>query len=239
MKFRLLLSILFLFISFNIKSQVQGNLLKVKGESVVYSIPEDIVFKMSISVIDSMYDVCSKKLVDRYNKLHETLIKCGIQKDIITTTGVDVSTSYERDENGKRTFVGYSGSMDITLEMKFDQSILNRLINALRNKDVKQTFNFDFKLSKVQKAGLLELAIQNAIADAKNKAMIISKNLGLNLVEITEINYGYVSSNYDELIPDGETLLSQEEYNGSESLQLNPRKMSINKNISIIWKIKK
>lgn len=239
MKYRLLLSILFLFISFNIISQVQENLLKVKGESVVYSIPEDIVFKMSITVKDSMYDVCSKKLVDRYNKLHETLIKCGIQKDIISTSGVDVSTSYERDEDGKRNFVGYSGSIDITLEMKYDQSILNRLISALRNKEINQTFNFDFKLSKEQKAGLLDQAIQNAIADAKNKAMIISKNLGLNLVEISEINYGYISSNYDELLSEGEELQSQEEYNGSDNLQLNPRKMSINKTISIIWKIEK
>lgn len=239
MKFRLLFSAFLLFISFNLFSQIQGNLLKVKGESVVYSIPEDIVFNMSISVKDSMYDACSKKLVDRYNKLLTMLIKCGIQKDIITTTGIDISTSYERDEDGKRIFVGYSGSMNVILEMKFDQSILNRLISALRNKDIQQTFNLDFKLSKEQKERLLELAIQNAIGDAKNKAMIISKNLGLNLIEITEINYGYVASNFDELIEEGEEFKSQEEFNGSENLQLNPNKMAINKNISIIWRIEK
>jgi len=219
-------------------SQVDGNLLKIQGQSSISDIPEDMTINIPVMVQDSIYLNCSDRLMEKYNKLLKELIQNGIEKEIIKSDRLQITESYNYGMS-VRKFEGYNGIINVIISLKYDPSKLNQIVRILKNKDLSLTYNVTFQLSEEQKNDLLQKSIENAIKDAKNKAKIISGALGLKLIEIKEINFGYVSPKNDELTLYDDIAFSMAANDSETDIILYPQKMEINKSIGIIWSIGK
>lgn len=246
MKSKILIISLLLFSNISLFSQVVGSLLKVQGESIISATPEEMIVNIPILVKDSLYSKCSDQLIAKYNNLVSDLNKNGIQKEVIKTDRMQITESYKWSSEGQK-FEGYAGSINVLIELKYDAATLNKIIMTLNEKDIKLTYNVRFQLSKEQKESLLQKSIENAVSDATNKANIISKSTGLKLVEIKEINFGYVAAS-DNLLTTvsvvGYGTQPRTKMTGSitainSDTPLNPQEMDVSKSIGIIWYIEK
>ena len=229
-----------LFSNIALFSQVAGDQLKVQGESVISATPEEMVVNIPILVKDSLYSKCSDQLMAKYNDLVSDLNKNGIKKEIVKTDRMQITENYKWSSEGQK-FDGYAGTINVLIELKYDVLTLNKIIKTLSGKDMKLTYNVQFQLSKEQRETLLQKSIENAIGDATNKANIISKSLGLKLIGVKDVNFGYVSSGNEVLAPMYKMRMSVSDSRGPEASinELNPQEIDISKSIGIIWYIGK
>jgi uncharacterized protein len=220
--------------------QLSGNRLKVSGESIVYDVPEEMIIRIPLEIKDSSYSRCTELLINRYNMLVNNFKRIDIGKDEIKIDRMNIGENYSW-ESGRRTFAGYAGTLSLLLTKNYDSQTLNKIVKVIKESDIKLLYSVDFQLSESQKKILLEKSIENAILDAKTKANIIAKSMGIQLVNIFEINYGYVNRS-DELTSGRDYVsISVADIKGNDSegtLDLNPQKMKIEKSINIIWDIK-
>jgi len=241
MKSKILIISFLLFSNISLFSQVVGDQLKVQGESVISATPEEMVVNIPISVKDALYSKCSDQLMAKYNNLVTDLNKNGIKKEIVKTDRMQITENYKWSSEGQK-FEGYDGTINVLIELKYDAVSLNKIIKSLSGRDMKLTYNVQFQLSKEQRETLLQKSIENAIGDATNKADIISKSLGLKLIGVKDINFGYVSSSNEVLAPMYKMRMSvSDDIRGSEASinELNPQEIDISKSIGIIWYIGK
>ncbi len=242
MKTRLILILSIFISSLTCYGQLNGNLLKVKGNATLYQIPEIMLVNIPLQVTDSLYENCSEKLTKIHHDLKKKLVANGIKKKSIKSDRLSVSEKTSWSKQG-RIPDGYMGSINVKIEMKHTFKNLNSIINTLKEGSFNFGYNVNFKLSEEQKSKLLENAIELAISDAKNKAAIIAKNFDVKLVEIKEVNFGYSQPSYDMLTRESDAVFfmleEEEESDEALTLNINPKKIQINKTINVIWKIEK
>ena len=199
----LLLTILFLGIT--LFGQKQDNLLKIKGNAVLYQVPEIMTVNIPMHVTDSLYENCSIKLTEVHKELKDALIASGIERSAIKTDDLNVGEKTKWTKEG-RIPDGFLGSVSVKIEMKYSPDMLNKIINTLKNNSFNFGYNVDFRLSEEQKLQTLENVLEYAIDDAEKKAEIIAKNLNIKLSEIYEVNFGYSSGNFDILTPENDAI---------------------------------
>jgi len=237
-----ILLLIVLFTGITLFAQIQGNLLKIKGNAILHQVPEIMHVNIPIQVTDSLYENCSIKLTKVHKNLKNALIANGIKKSSIKTDDLNFGEKTKWTKEGRMPD-GFKGSVSVRIEMKYSPDMLNKIINTLKNNSFNFGYNVDFRLSEEQKLQTLENVIQYAINDAERKAEIIAKKLNVNLSEIHEVNFGYSSGNFDILTPvdDAVFLMLEEEEIEEENLEMdiNPKKIRIEKTINVIWKIEK
>lgn len=236
MKTRILL-ILIICISLNAFPQINDNLLKVQGKSIIYETPELMVANITISSKDSIYAQCSERLIKNYNQIEKEFVKNGISNKKLKSGGLNINENYSWTGR-ERKMDGYLGNIMITLELTYSAKSLNTVIKTLKGNKFPVSYNLSFKLSNKQKEDLLKKAIELAIEDAKKKATYISQSMNIKLSEIKDINYGYTSYQSDLLTSNTELFfMVDDEAELEQDITLNPEKLEIKKTIGIIWSI--
>ena len=238
MRMKTLIISAFLLISLNLFSQINGNLLKVEGESILSETPEEMCVGIPVNSKDSIYSKCYDKLIEKYNFLILELTKNGISKEIIRTNRLNIEESYNWNEKERKSD-GYVGLLEVSITLKYTPENLNKILKSLNNNSYNILYAISFQLSQEQRNILLEKAIQEAITDAKNKAKTIAESLNLKLVEIKEINFGFNSDINDPLVNRKQIRYVAACVADNQNLQLNPEKLEIQKSIGIIWRIEK
>lgn len=223
-------------------AQMKDNLLKIKGSAILYQVPEIMFVNIPIQVTDSIYGNCSIKLTQIHKELKKRLIENGIEKNTIKTDGLNFGEKTKWTREG-RIPDGYQGSVSVRIETEYSHKILNAIINILKSDSFNFGYIVNFGLSEKQKLETLESAIEGAIKDAERKAEIIAKSLNLRLVEIKEVNFGYSAGDFDILTPEDELIFFMAEAEESEKerliMDINPKKVRINKTINVIWEVEK
>ena len=229
---------MFLMSATNLFSQNTNNVIKVQGEAIIRVTPEILVVNIPIQAKDSVYEKCTKKLVDKYNRLKAALVKNNIKEETIKSDNLSVNENYIWDQR-ERKFDGYIGSLQVSLELNYSADKLSAIIQTLKEDEFKFGYSISFKLSEKQKSEQLENAINIAVADAMNKAKMIAKSLQIKLGKIQEINFGYNTPTYGPLAREENYAVLSKAGNEANDLQLNlnPQLIEIQKSIGIIWNI--
>ncbi len=240
---KIILLLTILFSGIILFAQKQDNLLKIKGNAVLYQVPEMMYVNIPMHVTDSLYENCSIKLTKVHKELKDALIAGGVEASTIKTDDLNVGEKTKWTKEG-RIPDGFLGSVSVKIEMKYSSDMLNKIINTLKNNSFNFGYNVDFRLSEEQKLKTLENVLECAIDDAEKKAEIISNKLNVKLSEIYEVNFGYSSGIFDILTPENDAeifMIEEEEAEDVESLKMdiNPKKVRIEKTINVIWKIEK
>lgn len=237
MKTRLIILFVVLAGLSGLSAQLKDNVLKVQGEAMVFETPENMNINIPLSVKDNNYAKCAKLLNEKYSKLVQEFGKINIDKSLVQTSNFSINESYIFDNNEQK-FDGYVGSININIEKVFNTNMLNSIINLLNSGDFKLSYTVSFDLSPQQRDKLSKMTIENAIADAENKANLIVKQLGLRLGEIKEINFNYPSASISPTLSES-VILSRVSAEKASGIQLTPQLQQIRETIDIIWQIEK
>ncbi|PKQ60553.1 hypothetical protein BZG02_18995 [Labilibaculum filiforme] len=236
-----ILTFIILALSLTCLAQAKENVLKVKGNAILYQIPEIMYVNIPIQVSDSLYENCSFKLAQIHKELKQRLIKNGIKKSNIKTDDLSIGEKTKWTREG-RIPDGFQGSVSMKIEMTYSLEKLSVVINTLKDEVFNFGYNVNFGLSEEQKSKTLEKSIELAINDAQVKASIIAKKLNIKLLEIKEINFGYSAGDFDILTPEDDVvfcIVDEDQPEETIKIDINPKKIKINKTINVIWKIER
>jgi uncharacterized protein len=237
MKTRLIILFVVLAGLSGLSAQLKDNVLKVQGEAIVFETPENMNIDIPLNVKDNNYAKCAKLLNERYAKLVQEFGKINIDKSLVQTSNFSINESYVFDNNEQK-FDGYVGSININIEKVFNTNVLNSIINLLTSGDFKLSYTVSFDLSPQQRDKLSKMTIENAIADAENKANLIVKQLDVRLGEIKEINFNFPSTTISPTLSES-VILSRASSEKGSGIQLTPQLQQIRETIDIIWQIEK
>ncbi len=218
-------------------AQQHGSLLKVQGEATLFEVPEEMNVRIPIEIRAAGYEECSNKLINTYNQLKDALVKNGVDKNVITSSRLNISENYVYYER-ERKLDGYIGQINISIDLPHTDKKLTDIMNTMKDERFKFGYQVSFSLTEEQKQKILAEAIKSAIADATYKAEVIVESLDLKLVTIQEVNFGY-SHGGDPVLMRHDNMAYAKESDAGAELQLTPEKIQITRTVSIVWLIAK
>ncbi|HYQ57997.1 MAG TPA: SIMPL domain-containing protein [Draconibacterium sp.] len=190
---RIILSIVVIVFSLGSFAQSnEGGIITVEGKSEVKLIPDELWFNVTMSVKDDDYKTCADLAVQKLANIKSLFTDNGIDDELIKTQSYSIREIQRHDpELRKMIFDGYQATIPLTIRTKRDYD-KNDLIFALIRDNLESNFNLNFSLSEKQIEDVKEKLIQLAVEDASEKAEIIAKASGIELVKISAIQYGEV-----------------------------------------------
>lgn len=219
---------------FTMEAQTNGRSIEVVGKATVKTIPEEVIFRIPLKIIDSSYLDCSNAISHTLNNLKQELSAKGIADNKIRTSHYSISENMVY-EGGKRKLMGYKASVTVIVSDIYSTSFVQKVLQAVEKYEL--TYAINFSMSLKQKEELTNIALTNAVKDAKQKAKVLSEASGVNLGEIKLISYGK-DMYRAEPIHNERMLSSKMDVVNSENLVLSPTQTSLFKSVLIVWEVR-
>lgn len=233
MKKQLFLMLVVLY-SLNVEAQTSKRSIEVVGKATVKTIPEEVIFRIPLKIVDSSYLNCSDAISKTLNNLKKELSSKGIAENNISTSNYSINENMVYD-GGKRKQQGYKASVTVMVSEIYDELFVQKVLQSIEKYELTYAVNFTLSLS--QKEELTKIAMTKAVEDAKRKAIILTMASEVELADIMSISYGK-DVYRAEPIHNERMLSSKADIVNSEDLSLSPRQTSLFKSVLIVWEIK-
>lgn len=203
--------------SFNSRHDMMGykdgqeNVITVTGHGEINAVPDIANISFSISKDANTVKEAQSLVAEIENKVLSSLKENKIEDKDIKTTNASFYPKYEYrydtkivpctqfncpPQNGNNVIVGYTASETITIKVR-DTDTAGKIIQDLGALGVTDLNGPNFAID--DEDGLKEQARKEAIKEAKDKARVLSRDLGIRLGKITSFNEnggGYPSPIY-------------------------------------------
>ncbi len=168
--------------------------LAMVGEGKVEAVPDTASIDLGITVDNAAtVEEVQNKINEVNNKIVAAMKDLGIDKSNIKTSNYSISPSYSYEE-GQNRITGYNGNASINIKVK-NISLVAKVIEEGTKAGANQVQGAQFSIDEPEK--IREQARNLAIANAKEQAQNLAKNLGIRLGKITNI----VESQPSEVYP--------------------------------------
>lgn len=177
-----------------------ANVISVSGTGEVFAVPDLAEISFDVREEGKTATDAQKKATAKINKILNDLKKFGIDEKDIKTTGYNIYPKYEyRRESaplqnggtevypypGKQVIVGYEVSQNILLKIRKTENV-GAIVTMLGSANVSNVSGVNFSIDDEEK--IKAEARRKAIDDAKNKAEILARDLGVSLVRIVSFS---------------------------------------------------
>ena len=231
LKFRLLTIFCFCAILATAQSIPQ---IKVEGQGITSALPELLIINIPVSAQAVEYQACVSKLTSTYNRLEQEIEKAGYKKETLKNSGFSINEKYSY--NGQtRVKDGYSGNMNIQMELEYTDQSMNDMIEVLAMPEFNFGFSLSYKLTKEQKNELASLALKEAVNDAQRQAETMAAAIGKKLGTVLEMNYNVRQNQGGPIMY--EAVMLKADNGAVADVELNPNEISISKNVTIHYSI--
>lgn len=225
--------VLLLMIGTSVDAQIENSALTVVGKATIKAMPEEIMFRIPLKIIDSSYLGCTNAMTATLDGLQNALQKKGVDKESIRTSNYSITENMVYEE-GKRMQRGYKGNVNVMVSDDYSHAFVQNVLESVSN--LKLNYSINFSMSEEQKEELTKVVLVNAVKDAKQKALILSKAAEVQLGTIVKISYGMDTYRPEPFISE-RVLTSQVTEAGTNELNLSPPLLSLFKTVVIEWKI--
>ena len=165
--------------------------IRVTGKGQIKVKPDMARITITLSGLYKDYGETLRRSSDDTEALKDVLSGFGFARSDLKTLSFRVDTEYEnyRDGNNdyRRRFVGYRFNHVTKVEFASDNDRLGRVLYALAACPVRPEFQISFTVKDPESAK--NLLLGKAVADAKEKAAVLSGAAGVALKEIQSIDY--------------------------------------------------
>ncbi len=174
-----------------------ANTIAVTGQGEVFAIPDIAEFSFSVTELGATTAVAQEKAAVKINKALAYLEDEGIEEKDIKTIGYSAYPKYEYSQGvcgptycppGKQVLQGYEVTQTISVKVR-NTNKAGDLLTGVGGAGVQQVSGINFTVDDIE--AVKAEAREKAIADAKAKAEVLRKDLGVRLVRIVSFNeYG-------------------------------------------------
>jgi len=171
------------------------NTIFVAGEGEVFAVPDIAEISFSARVEKKTVAEAQKEVTSKMNAAIDFVEKSGVAKKDIKTTGYNAYPRYEYSEvvclsldcpkPGQRILAGYEVTHTILVKVR-DTEKAGDILDGLGKLKVDDLSGPNFSIDDDDK--LKAEARKKAIADAKEKAEILARDLGVKLVRVVSFS---------------------------------------------------
>ena len=218
--------------------------VRVTGKGQIRVKPDMTRITVSLEGTDPDYSETLRRSSQDTEQLRDLLSGFGFERSDLKTLSFSVDTKYESySVNGtyKQRFVGYEFRHVMKVEFTSDNERLGKLLYALANCNVKPEFRISYTVSDPE-AAKNEL-LGKAVADAKEKASVLTESAGVALKDIQSIDYSWDELDFEVrpmnrmLKSDGGMLASMAADSGSYDMDIEPDDIEVTDTVTVIWEI--
>lgn len=220
--------------------------IRITGKGKIKVKPDMTRITMTLEGIYPEYTEALRHSSRDTDCIKDVLGAFGFERSDLKTLSFNVNTEYEmyQEENSvkvKQRLVGYKFRHQMKVEFESDNDRLGRILYALAHCQVKPEFRISYTV-KDQEAAKNEL-LGKAVADAKEKAAVLTQAAGVGLKEIQGIDYSWGEINF-EAHPMGRAMLAEDEADGlmaplsaSYDLDIEPDDIEVSDTVTVVWEI--
>ena len=172
------------------------NTITVSGEGIVFAVPD--VAQFSVTVQEKAKDVktAQTSASTKANAIISYLKSAGVADKDVQTTDYSVAPQYQWSQTscpagagycpgGRQVLTGYQVSQTLAVKVR-DTAKAGDILTGVGSKGASQVSGLDFTVAD---QNIIEAqARDKAITDAKAKAEVLAKSLGVSLVRIVSFN---------------------------------------------------
>ena len=219
--------------------------IRVTGRGQIAVPPDRICLKFSLEERKDSYKEAVKASKKSVDAIRELFVKLGFDGKDLKTETFQIEAIFEREINKKkewvRVFKGYEYSHSLKIEFALDNELLGEILGRISRCEFHPEFNILYTVK--DKVSVKNTLLENAVKDSKAKAEILARAAGMNLGEITSIDYSWqeielANSPFGKLL-DAMRLSDCEEddYCDEVPMRLEPEDITASDTVTIIWQL--
>ena len=163
----------------------------------------------------------------------------GFARSDLKTLSFDVDTEYEYvdEKRYKRRFAGYEYHHRLKVEFESDNKRLGKVLFTLANGMVNPEFRIAYFVKDQEAAKNALLA--DAVADAKEKAAVLSRSAGVALKDIQTVDYSWGEVRFETKMMEcrAELPCPGSASGGSYDMDIEPDDIDAEDTVTVIWEI--
>ena len=216
--------------------------IRVTGKGRIKVKPDMTRITLALERTYPDYDETLRRSSEDTESLKDLLTGFGFERSDLKTLNFSVDTEYEsyKDRDAyKQRFVGYKFRHMMKVEFESNNELLGKILYALASCPVNPEFSLSYTV-KDPEAAKNEL-LGKAIADAKEKAFVLTQAAGVTLKEIQSIDYSWREIDF-EFSPMNRPLIAppcSDEIMSSKSyaMDIEPDDIEVADTVTVIWEI--
>lgn len=154
----------------------------VEGDAILSINPDWVIISMYLTTIQSDYNMALRQASRNQEQLLNALKQYGFTN--VETGQFRVEPIYQENDNS--LLKGYRIVNQLTLNMPYQEAILNQVIQAIHSSQVPVEFSFQFTVADEKK--YQEILLSQAVEDATRKANILSQASNTSLGSVVTID---------------------------------------------------
>jgi uncharacterized protein len=167
-----------------------NNTLFVSGTAFTKVKPDRVVISIGVETTNKTAKASLDANSESMNKIISALRNSGVKENETSTSSFTISPNYNYTESG--TILNITG-FTVTNSVQIDSSSLANVstwIDAAVASGANSINSIDFRISNKKLEDTKSMLIKDAIANAEEKANIVSSALGLKVIEVKSITIG-------------------------------------------------
>ena len=218
--------------------------IRVTGKGQLKVKPDTTRITLSLEGTYPEYGETLHRSSQDTEKLKDLLTGFGFDRSDLKTLSFSVDTEYEsyKDKGTyKQRFIGYKFHHVMKVEFLSDNDRLGKVLYALANCPVKPEFRLSYTVNDPEAAKNELLA--KAVADAKQKAAVLTAGAGVAMKDIQSIDYSWGEINF-EVQPMSRMVMTEECLAepmavgaGSYDMDIEPDDIDVSDTVTVVWEI--
>lgn len=167
--------------------------MNINGSARVQAAPDKAVLVVKVSTYDKDAQIAQAKNAEIASRMAESLKSLGVTARDMETNGYYFNTVYSQEKNKTNKVIGYTAVNDVSITIN-DISLAGKVVDTALKAGATDIGSLEFGLK--DPAPFKKQAMELAVADAKAKAEVIAKGLGVQIagVKLVRENAGSITS---------------------------------------------
>lgn len=209
--------------------------LSVSGNGEVSVPPELVTIVLGVETKNTSSDAAAAENAILMNQTINALLLAGLREDEIETSRYSLTMPSESEElikaiAGVEEPMEYTAISRVTVTMNASEDV-GRILGAAIKAGSNSVKSVSYSLKDSEQ--YRDEALAEAVADARHKADIIASSAGVQIIRVLDIDQGY--RYYGDFAE--EVAFEAEDVTSSISIPLQPRNVTVEASISIVYQI--
>lgn len=216
--------------------------IRITGRGQISVKPDTTRITISLTGLFAEYAETLRRSSEDTEALKDLLSGFGFERFDLKTLRFGVDPEYEsyRDKKGdyKQRFAGYRYNHSMKVEFDSDNDRLGKILYALAHCPIRPEFRISYTVKDPEAAK--NLLLGKAVADAKEKAAVLSAAGGVLLKDIQSIDYSWGEIDFEYRPMQGDVMLSKclpMSDSRSYDLDIEPDDIDMTDTVTVVWEI--
>lgn len=161
--------------------------IDVDGASEIKVMPDEATLVMNLRELGIKVSDVTNKLNLKTKTIEDAIKKAGVKdyKFVVDNYYVNINRIYSK---GSSKDSGYIATQNIKVVVKHIDNNVVKIVESI-NQSADMTYNVSFGISESQRKAYEQNLLELALQDAKRKADIIAKTMGIDQIRVYKVNY--------------------------------------------------